>query len=112
MNTPDIDTHAVVGGGALALVVTVASILVYRLIEAAADLRDDNNWVFLFVAVIVVGWAVGGYRAARGGHQRSHGATLLAGGGSDWQTDRAECRSLQSRESAAGDGDDHRRRSR
>jgi hypothetical protein len=82
VNLPEINTRAVVAGGALALVVTVAAILIYRIIEVVADLRDDNNWVFLFVAIIVIGWGAGGFRAARAGGIDSpytHGALAAFG---------------------------------
>lgn len=56
---------AVRAGAALALAVTLATLVAVELIDLLVDVRRGSNWVFAFYAVVLAGLVAGGRRAGR-----------------------------------------------
>lgn len=56
---------AVRAGAALALAVTLATLVVVELVDLAVGLHRGSNWVFAFYALVLAGLVAGGRRAAR-----------------------------------------------
>ena len=59
-----VDRRAVTAGALVGFVVAAASILLWQLCDAVFDL-GDSSLVFLFYAVVLVGWIAAGYLAGR-----------------------------------------------
>ena len=57
----------VAAGAALALAVSVATLVVVELVDLTIGLDRSSNWVFAFYAVVLAGLVAGGRHAARHG---------------------------------------------
>ena len=60
-----IDTRTVLAAGAVALGVSLASLVAYAVVDAIVSFDTDSNWPFAFYAVILLGMALGGRLAGR-----------------------------------------------
>ena len=60
-----IDTRTVLAAGAVALGVSLASLVAYAVVDAIVSFGTDSNWPFAFYAVILLGMALGGRLAGR-----------------------------------------------
>ena len=60
-----IDTRTVLAAGAVALGVSLASLVAYAVVDAIVSFGTDSNWPFAFYVVILVGMALGGRLAGR-----------------------------------------------
>jgi hypothetical protein len=60
-----IDRHTVLVAGAIALGVSLASLVAYAVVDAIVSFDTDSNWPFAFYAVILLGMALGGRLAGR-----------------------------------------------
>jgi hypothetical protein len=60
-----IDTRTVLRAGAVALGVSLASLVAYAIVDAIVSFGTDSNWPFAFYALILLGMALGGRLAGR-----------------------------------------------
>ena len=60
-----IDSRTVLGAGAVALGVSLASLVAYAIVDAIVSFGTDSNWPFAFYVVILLGMALGGRLAGR-----------------------------------------------
>ena len=60
-----IDTRTVLAAGAVALGVSLVSLVAYAVADAIVSFGTDSNWPFAFYAVILLGMALGGRLAGR-----------------------------------------------
>ena len=60
-----IDTRTVLAASAVALGVSLASLVAYAVVDAIVSFGTDSNWPFAFYAVILLGMALGGRLAGR-----------------------------------------------
>ncbi len=60
-----IDSRTVLGAGAVALGVSLASLVAYAVVDAIVSFGTDSNWPFAFYVVILLGMALGGRLAGR-----------------------------------------------
>ena len=60
-----IDARTVLAAGAVALGVSLASLVAYAVVDAIVSFGTDSNWPFAFYAVILLGMALGGRLAGR-----------------------------------------------
>jgi hypothetical protein len=60
-----IDSRTVLTAGAVALGVSLASLVAYAVVDAIVSFGTDSNWPFAFYVVILLGMALGGGIAGR-----------------------------------------------
>jgi hypothetical protein len=60
-----VDRRTVLVAGAVALGVSLVSLVAYAIVDAIVEFGVDSNWPFAFYAVILVGMALGGRVAGR-----------------------------------------------
>jgi hypothetical protein len=60
-----IDSRTVLAAGAVALGVSLASLVTYAVVDAIVSFGTDSNWPFAFYVVILLGMALGGRLAGR-----------------------------------------------
>ena len=60
-----IDRRTVVVAGAVALGVSLLSLVAFAIVDAIVSFDADSNWPFAFYAVILLGMALGGRLAGR-----------------------------------------------
>ena len=60
-----VDSRTVLVSGAVALGVSLASLVAYAIVNAIVSFDRDSNWPFAFYVVILLGMALGGRLAGR-----------------------------------------------
>ena len=60
-----VDRQTVLVAGAVALGVSLVSLVAYAIVDAIVDFSDDSNWPLAFYVLILAGMALGGRVAGR-----------------------------------------------